>query len=195
MSFVICNRNSRRTAMPTSSGNLIRLPEQYRGAGCVDYHDGQIEGMDSFARAALETLRDSYHCMPTGSVKEFARVFSKKNYDWLSAEVQRQSGYPADEGELFDAMISAFTMVGPRTDVMDVCRRLNFSDEVTASYVDEINRLVLERLVEETRQAHKLWDFYAKNRNGPSELPDSCDIDTRTRLVGSFYAFDYWMPE
>jgi hypothetical protein len=173
----------------------ITLPRRYAGAGAVNYCDASVMQCDEFGRAALETLRDSYHTMPTGNVREFVKVFSAANFAHLAAEVKRRSGHEIDGAELFDAMIQAFTMIAPRTDVMDVHRRLNFSDDVTASYVDEVNVQVLDRAVEETIQANRLWDFYAKNRNGPSELPDNCDVDTRTRLVGSFYAADYWMPD
>jgi hypothetical protein len=173
----------------------IRLPSRYVGAGSVNYCDEKSIHCDAFGRAALETLRDSYHTMPTGNVHEFSKVFCLENYNKLASEVKRRSGYDIDGSELFENMMQAFTMSAPRTDIMDVHRRLDFSKETTQSYVDEINKLVLERAVEETKQANRLWDFYAKNRNGPSEMPDNCDIDTRTRLVSSFYAADYWMPD
>lgn len=173
----------------------IRLPDRYVGAGSINYCDSKAIQCDEFGRAALETLRESYHTMPTGSVREFARVFSAQNFEYLASEIKKQSGHDIDKSELFDAMIQAFTLIAPRTDIMDVDRRLNFSDDVTRSYVEEVNKQVLDRTVEETKQANRLWDFYAKNRNGPSEMPDNCDIDTRTRLVGSFYAADYWMPD
>lgn len=173
----------------------IKLPERYQGVGGVNYCDAKVINCDEFGRAALETLRESYHTMPTGNVREFSKMFSAKNFNFLASEVKRLSGFEIDKSELFESMIQAFTMVAPRTDIMDVDRRLNFSEGVSQSYVDEVNKLVLERAVEETKQANKLWDFYAKNRNGPSEMPDSCDIDTRTRLTGSFYDGTYWMPD
>jgi hypothetical protein len=175
--------------------NNIKLPTRYEAIGSVDYCDQNVIQCDEFGRAALETLRESYHTMPTGNVKEFAAVFSSKNFNYLASEVKSRSGFDIDKNELFDSMIQAFTMIAPRTDIMDVSRRLDFTKETTESYVKEINRQVLDRAVEETKQANRLWDFYAKNRNGPSELPDNCDIDTRTRLVSSFYAADYWMPD
>jgi hypothetical protein len=174
----------------------IRLPHQYAGAGSVNYCDKEVIHCDEFGRAALETLRDSYHTMPTGNVKEFAAVFSSKNFAHLLSEVkQRSGGHEIDKNELFGLMIQAFTTVAPRTDVMDVHRRLDFSEQATRSYVAEVNAAVLERAVEETKQAHRLWDFYAKNYNTPSEMPDQAGVDTRTRLMGSFYAADYWMPD
>lgn len=171
------------------------LPERYSGAGAVNYCDSKVIHCDEFGRAALETLRESYHTMPTGNVFEFSKVFSAKNFNYLASEVKRRSGFEMDKNELFDAMIQAFTMVAPRTDIMDVHRRLDFSEKTTQSYVEEVNKQVLDRVVEETKQANKLWAFYAKNRNGPSEIPDDCDVDTRSRLVSSFYAADYWMPD
>lgn len=185
-----------KAANNTPSGcECIRLPHLQAAAGRVKYSGDAGAAIDDIGRAALETMRDSYHHMPTGSVREFAAVFSRCNYDFLAAEVKRRSGYDIDMGDLFDAMIYAFTMVAPRTDKMDVERRLDFSPAATRSYVAEINRLVLERTVEEVKQANKLWDFYATNRNGPSEVIESAGVDTRTRLVSSFYAADYWMPE
>ena len=173
----------------------IRLPARYAGAGSVNYCDSKAIRCDEFGRAALETLRDSYHTMPTGNVFEFSRVFSSKNFNFLANEIKRRAGHEIDKSELFDAMIQAFTMIAPRTDIMDVDRRLVFTEAVSQSYVEEVNKLVLDRTVEETKQANRLWDFYAKNRNGPSEMPDNCEVDTRTRLTGSFYDGTYWMPE
>lgn len=174
--------------------SAIRLPKRFQGVGSVNYCDEKVIGCDKFARAALETYRDSYHTMPTANVKEFAKVFSESNYKFLASEIKRRSGYEIDGGELFDLMMQAFTMIAPRTDIMDVDRRMNFSDQTVQSYVSEINAHVLDRGIEETIQANRQWEFLAKNRNGPSELPDSCGVDTRTRLVSSFYAGDYWMP-
>ena len=190
-----CGPKMRRpTAVVGGDAPKIVLPTRYEGAGSVNYCDQNVIGCDEFGRAALETFRESYHTMPTGNVREFVAVFSAANYAYLAGEVKRRSGHEIDGSELFDAMMQAFTMVAPRTDVMDVHRRLDFSTEVTASYVRDVNRQVLDRVVEETIQANRLWDFYAKNRNGPSEMPDGCDVDTRTRMVASFYAADYWMP-
>ena len=65
----------------------------------------------------------------------------------------------------------------------------------TKSYVDEINALVLDRTVEEVRQANRLWDYFAKNRNGPSELVEHFDTDTRSRWTASFFPGDWYLPD
>lgn len=175
--------------------HCVRLPSLYEGAGSVNYCDKKIIGGDEYARAAMEAMRDSYHTMPTSNVHEFVAFFSKKNFEHLENEIKTRSGYNPDREDLFGTMMSIFAMVAPRTDVLDVERRLDFSLNTITSYVRELNKHVLDRCVEETKQAHKLWDYYAKNRNGPSEMPDITGIDTRTRLVGSFYAADYWLPD
>ena len=91
-------------------------------------------------------------------------------------------------------MMRAFTMILPRSDLMDVERRLNFSKGTTASYVKEMNDYVMEHAVEDVKQANRLWDFYAKNRNHPSEFPEHFEEDTRTRFTVSNYAMDYNLP-
>ena len=70
----------------------IRLPSRYVGAGSVNYCDEKSIHCDAFGRAALETLRDSYHTMPTGNVHEFSKVFCLENYNKLASEVKRRSG-------------------------------------------------------------------------------------------------------
>jgi hypothetical protein len=174
---------------------VVKLPKRYEGYAKTGYYSDAELGYDEFARAALETYRDSYNPMPTGTVKEFGRFFSAQNFQYLKEAVKKLAGYYADDGELFDMMVRSFSMIKPRSDEMDMERRTNFSDEVTQSYVDEMNKYVLDNLPEEVKQANRLWDFYAKNRNGPSEMPDHPGIDTRSRNVGSLYPFDYWMPD
>ena len=110
----------------------IELPGRYAAAAAVDYCDEKVIDGDQFTRAALETLRDSYHNMPTGSVHELTAFFSKRNYDHLAREVKRLSGYDIDKSELFDQMILAFTLIAPRSDITDMDRRLNFSPAVTS---------------------------------------------------------------
>lgn len=175
--------------------NVITLPDRYVGGGSQSYCADKAFGYDEFARAAAETMRDSYQPMPTAGVKEFAAFFSRPNYEQLLQEVQRRSGYPMEREQLMNVMIEAYSMIRPRSDGMDVERRLVFTPEVTQSYVDEMNRYVLDNTVEENKQANRQWEFLAKNRNGPSEFPDHLEVDTRTRFNGSLYAADYWIPD
>lgn len=170
-------------------------PGEFRSLGSVSYCADRVLGYDAFARAALETLRSSYTPMPSGSAYEFGAFFSGPNYERLCADVARLSGYPTDRQRVMDAMISAFTMTAPRSDPTDLERRTVFSPEVTASYVAEMNRLVLDNTVEENRQAHRLWDYYVKNRDGPSDFPEHLDTDTRTRFTVSLYPMDYMLPD
>ena len=179
----------------TSEQELRDVPERFRGVASDRYMSDRELGYDSFARAALETMRESYNPMPTSEYREFGRFFSGPNYRHLREEVKRMSGDYADDGDLMDMMIRAFTMIRPRSDIMDLERRQNFSDETTDSYVKEMNGYVLDNLPYEVYQANKQWEFMAKNRNGPSELADHPGIDTRSRNVGSLYPFDYWMPD
>jgi hypothetical protein len=133
--------------------------------------------------------------MPTAGAKEFGAFFSESNYNWLFSEIKKRSGFPIEKGQLMDVMMTAYTMIHPRSDITDVERRLDFSEVATTSYVKEMNRYVLDNTVEELKQANKLWDFYAKNRQGPSELPEHFEYDTRSRLNGSLYSMDWWMPD
>ena len=180
---------------PHFKDDAIRLPKRFEGYANTSYNSDVELGFDEFARTALESYRDSYNPMPTGAVKEFGRFFSAKNFKFLKEKVKELSGYYADDGDLFDTMVRSFSMIKPRSDEMDLERRTVFTEEVTDSYVRELNGYVLDNLPEEVKQANRLWDFYAKNRNGPSEMPDHPGIDTRSRNVGSLYPFDYWMPD
>ena len=91
----------------------------------------------------------------------------------------------------------AWQMAPPRSDEMDERREL-FNARVTASYVKELNNLVLEKVVEDTIQANKLWDHYAKYRHGPVGFGDDEDmhfgIDTRTRFNVSKYDGTWLQP-
>lgn len=177
------------------SRSVIKLPGSYRGAAmpAKTYIADAGFGFDDFARSALEANRNSYHPMPTADSREFGAFFSARNYAWLREQIKARSGYYADDGDLFDCMQRAYSMVLPRSDIMDLSRRTVFSDRsVIQSYVDELNCYVLENLGEEVRQANKLWDYYAANRHGPcsDEMPDGPGLDTRTRNVAEFFRGD-----
>lgn len=184
-----------RSAEDGGDAGVIVLPDRFQANGSVKYCADVALGYDEFARAALETMRESYQPMPTGGVREFGAFFSARNYSYLEQEITRRSGYPMEKSQIMDVMITAYSMIHPRSDITDVERRTDFRPEVTKSYVDEMNAYVLDHTIEENIQANKQWDFYAKNRQGPSEFPEHLDTDTRTRLNGSMYAFDYWMPD
>ena len=173
----------------------VDLPKRFQGYAAKTYNSDAELGYDEFARTALETYRDSYNPMPTSDVKEFGAFFSAGNYQFLKEKVKHMAGFYADDGDLFDNMVKAYSMIRPRSDEMDFERRTVFTKSVTDSYVNEMNRYVLDNLPEEVKQANRLWDFYAKNRNGPSEMPDHPGIDTRSRNVGDLYPADYWMPD
>jgi hypothetical protein len=177
------------------SDERIQLPDRYDAIGKQTYCSDKALHMDPFARAALETYRDSYQSLPTGGVHEFAAFFSKGNYDYLYGEIQRRAGNPIDKNDLFDVMMRAYSMILPRSDPMDLERRLRFDKACTDSYLAELNAYVFEQTVEEVVQANRQWDFYAQNRNGPSELPPRSDEDTRSRFVASYYPFDWLLPD
>lgn len=182
---------------PMFSKGSIVLPSRFQGVGSANYCDQNVIGGDDFARAALETYRDSYHTMPTGGVREFVSFFSRRNFEYLAAEIKKRSGgFDIDKNELMDAMMTAYTFILPRSDPTDIERRTDYTTKgVTESYVAEMNKVVFDRTVEEVKQANKLWCFLAKNRNGPSEFPEHLEIDDRTRNSCSFYDFSYWMPD
>lgn len=176
---------------------MLYLPQLHLTATVPRRAVDEPLGLDQFARSALETYRNGYNPLPTSNVNEFAAFFSKKNYEKLYGEIKRQSGYEPDENEVLETMHYAFQMSPPRSDEMDMRREL-FTPRVTASYVAELNKIVLERAVETTIQANKLWDHYAKYRNGPVGWGDDPDmhfgVDTRTRLNVSKYDFTWLQP-
>lgn len=176
---------------------MIKLPRLYLGAnprnGMTRNTDESFH-MDDFARAAMETWRSSYAPMPTASVNEFAAFFSKRNYDWLFSEVTKKAGNEPDEGELYEAMMWAFSSVAPRSDEMDE-RREDFSKAAVGSYVREMNKHVIEKVTVDTVAANQLWEAYAKYRNGPAGWDGNiAGEDTRTRFVGSQYDMTYLLP-
>jgi hypothetical protein len=154
-----------------------------------------ILGFDQFARAAIETNRSSYNPLPAGSGDEYAAFFSRKNYDYLYAKARQLAKNEPDAGELYEGMMWAYSMVQPRGDEMDPRREL-FGHDITASYVKELNARVLEKVVPEIKAANKLWDCYARNRNGPKDFQaeDNGYIDTRTRFQGSRVDMTYLLP-
>lgn len=175
----------------------IVLPKFHLTAA-VPRPEDQKFGFDEFARSAMETYRNGYLPLPTASAREFGTFFSKENYAKLYKEVTRRAGYAPAEGDLFEVMQWAYSSVQPRSDEMDE-RRTHFDPNVTASYVAEMNSHVLDRIVEEVKQTNKLWDHYARYRNGPGQdFADDEDmhfgVDTRTRYHASRYDMTYWMP-
>jgi hypothetical protein len=156
-------------------------------------------GFDAFGRAASDIYRQSYADLPTASHAEFSAFFNANNYKKLFAETKRQcGGNEPDAGELFEAMMWGYSSVRPRSDEMDE-RRTKFTNDVTRSYVNEMNAIVLERTVPDTVAANKLWEHYAKYRNGPTEeWGDDEDmhfgVDTRTRFNVSKTDMTWLMP-
>lgn len=177
-----------------------RHPVQYLTAHAPQLTDDRILGLDQFARSALETYRSSYVPLPTSQTKEFAAFFNQHNYEMLYDEVKRRSGgNRPDPNELYELMMSAFQMIRPRSDEMDE-RISDFSPAATSSYVNEMNKFVLERAVEDVKAANQLWDHYAKYRHGPGFaefLEDDAmhfGVDTRTNAQGSLYDGTYLLP-
>ena len=177
----------------------VDVPTQYLTAHAPQMQDDRILGFDQFARSAIETYRSSYCPLPTSQTREFAAFFNQKNYELLYDEVKRRSGNKPDASELYETMMAAFQMVRPRSDDMDE-RSADFSPAVTRSYVDEMNKYVLEHAVEDVKAANQLWAHYAKYRHGPDYaefLEDDAmhfGIDTRTNAQGSLYDGTYLLP-
>jgi hypothetical protein len=149
---------------------------------------------DQFARAAIEVGRSSYNPLPTASSQEYAWFFSRRNYDYLYRKARELARNEPDSGELFEAMLKAYSMIQPRGDEMDERRELEGPD-ITQSYVDELNKYVLEQVVPDIKAANQLWSFWAKYRNGPVDMQDDeYYIDTRSRFQGSRIDASYLLP-
>ncbi len=173
----------------------IKLPRIYLTAQSRLPISDDILGFDEFARASIEMGRGSYNPLPAGSTHEYAAFFSKENYTYLYQKIRDIAKNDPDPGELFEAMSWAYSTVQPRGDEMDERREL-FGADITRSYVNEMNKYVVERVSSETEAANQLWNHYAKYRNGPVDMQaeDDGNIDTRTRLQGSRYDMSYYLP-
>jgi hypothetical protein len=155
-------------------------------------------GFDQLARTALETYRSSYNPLPTGNVDEWRVFFSLPNYKYLYNEIRKQcKGMIPEEGELMDAMMWAFSSVLPRSDETDERRDL-FGDDITRSYVNEMNKHVIEKMTAEVISANQQADVYYKYAfQGPVNMAEDWGdygIDTRTRLTGSRADMLYMLP-
>lgn len=177
------------------SVNGIVLPKLYLSANAHQPRTDSILGFDQFARAAIEVGRGAYNPLPAGSPQEYAAFFSQKNYEYLYQTIKNIARNNPDSGELFEAMTWAYSTVQPRGDEMDERRNL-FGADITQSYVDEMNKYVIERVATETEAANQLWDHYAKYRNGPVDFQEEDDgyVDTRTRFQGSRIDMSYYLP-
>jgi hypothetical protein len=177
----------------------VKLPRLYVSAiGNPQPWTDKMLGFDRIGRLALEIYRDTYNPLPTGNVDEWRVFFSVRNYNYLYNEIKRQcKGLIPEESELMDAMFWAYSSVLPRSDEMDE-RRDMFGPDITRSYVQEINKYVLEKMTAEVTSANQLADVYYKYRmQGPVDYAaDWGDemVDTRTRLIGSRYDMTYQLP-
>lgn len=177
------------------SNNGIVLPKVYLTANSRLPKTDSALGFDEFARAAIEVGRTAYNPLPAGSAQEYAAFFSRKNYQYLYKKIRDLARNNPDPGELFEAMIWAYSTVQPRGDEMDERRNI-FGADITQSYVREMNKHVIERVVTETEAANQLWDHYAKHMNGKPDFFEEDDgyIDTRTRFQGSRVDMSYYLP-
>lgn len=149
-------------------------------------------GFDKVASAALNIYRDSYQPNTTAGTHEFGAFFSAENFQILRGIVYNKVG-DFDESALMERMSFAYSMIKPRSDQMDFERRTVFTPEVTRSYVQELNNFTLRYILPDLIEAKKLQEFYFRNRNGPSELPDIPIADNRAGLA-STQAMDYLLP-
>lgn len=176
----------------------VRLPKLYLTAHAAQPMTDRMLGMDELGRAVLETYRTSYNPLPTANVDEWVAFFCKRNYGFLYKEIRRQChGMIPDESELLEAMMWAFSSVLPRSDESDERRDL-FGRDITASYVKEMNRHVIEKMTAEVISANKQADTYYKYAlRGPVDMAEDWGdyfIDTRTRLTGSRADMLYMLP-
>lgn len=176
---------------------MIRLPRMYINASPQPAADKAF-GFDPLARQALETYRSSYNPNVTASRMEFAAFFSLPNYSRLYKEIVRQcQGNIPDGATLYETMFWAFQSVAPRSDESDE-RREMFDREITASYVDEMNKHVIERMTADVASANQQASHYYKYRfEGPVDYAkdwDGYDEDTRTRWTGQRTDMTYQLP-
>lgn len=169
-----------------------KIPGPYEGYASHGLNADELLGFDKFARTALETYKDGgYVSMPTNNWREVRDFFCEKNFNSVVAQVERSSGYPAHKQTVWEAMMFAFYQARPRSDPMD--RRIKETDQATTdSYVAELNAAVVKRMVAETVAAQRNTVVAQRIRYGKRTFPDT-PVDTRARLVGSMYSFDYML--
>lgn len=176
---------------------MIRLPRMYVNPTPQPATDKAF-GFDPLARQALETYRQSYNPLPTASRAEFTAFFSLPNYKSLYKEIQKHCGGKIpDAATLYETMMWAFQSVAPRSDEMDE-RREMFDSQITASYMKELNKLVVERMTADVITANMQADTYYKYAfKGPVDYAkdwDGFDEDTRTRWTGQRFDMTYMQP-
>lgn len=169
----------------------LKLPTRRLTSTASRGHTDAVLGFDAFARNAMETYSSSYNNMPTCSYREFAAFFSKANYTHLYNEVCRLTKNKPDANDLYEYMMRAYSTILPRSDEMDP-RRTKFDPSTIRSYVDEINKVVIELVIPDMEASIQQWEHLAKHRHGPGkEFEEDDDLhfgyDTRTRYGASNY--------
>jgi hypothetical protein len=169
------------------------LPGRYKGAAPLGFSEDAARNYDQFARTALETYRHSYQPGPTSNSAEFGRFFSGTNFAYLVNQTKEATGWMPDKEEVMDAMMYAFQMVQPRSDLYDE-RSSQFTESAVQSYMREMNKLALERIISETDASNNLWEGY-EARFLRHEIPmEDTNIATDTKGKACTYAMDYWLP-
>lgn len=182
----------RRSSAFKATAAAAALPGPYEGFGPKGLEADRLLGFDKFARNALETYKDgAWVSMPTNNWREMRDFFSEKNYVFLQQEIEKQSGFPVHLQTLWETMLFTFYQIKPRSDSMD--RRILLTDQATVdSYVQEMNKIVVHKMVVETKAAQKHRVEFMKRRANIRSYPDT-PVDTRSRLVGSMYSLDYML--
>jgi hypothetical protein len=165
----------------------------YGSGGAVRYSEDAHFGYDQFARAALQTFRNSYLPGMTSSTNEFARFFSGPNYAFLMERTRALSGYDPDPESVYESMMWAFQMEVPRSDMYDP-RTFKFDEPTVQSFVSELNERVLEKAVSDTVAANQLWDGYTHFLTGRVPFDNDVNIATDVKGKACTYAMDYWLP-
>lgn len=152
-------------------------------------------GLDSFARAALDTFSTNGQVsLPTNNAPEIRAFFSRVNYEALSKIAQERTGFPIHGQMLWESMLFAFSQIKPRSENPTVNPRArDFSPSATASYVAEMNELVLSRVCSDTVRAQRHAEFARSSRRGSyMNIGESEDqpVDTRTRMSAGGVSFD-----
>lgn len=152
----------------------------------------RVMGLDKFARAALDTFKDgACVTVPSGNFRELRSFFSEANYLGLLEEAERASGFPVLGESLWESMLLAFATVKPRSDPTDGRRSMR-DEETTASYVSEMNEIVLKRVVRETVLAqHHVVRAQQVRRRRMAGAPDRLEDSRAHRLVPSAHSCEY----
>ena len=111
---------------------------------------------------------------------EWRRFFSRECIVALRRAIRlKAGGHDADLTELIDCMLRAYADNPCVASDPTHPARENVTAPMADRHVKKLMRRVVEEMSVEVESSNALWDAYAQNINGPSDLPDD-PIDGRT---------------